>query len=263
MGSWRGPGAKTMRRRLLLAVLVCACVPREQGHAQGAAATAVSPLLQQGLQDLRLEHNEQALALFQQALSAEPDNVSANLLAASAAVQLIQPELAVHYAELARTLDPGDWRVGTTLVAAYAIAGRLHDRDEERRKLRALHASGAERDARETSGFLLDRFRVGSSTVDAVEYFTPVTAEHIFFRFIVHGAGWGISVESEPRNEASWAAAHPEEAASGKQQFQMVGYDAHSHLEQTSFTGTADYDLIKARAIAWITAHPGGIGTAR
>ena len=142
-------------------------------------------------------------------------------------------------------------------MTAYAEAGWLHDRDEERAKLRALHTAAAEQDARETSGFLLDRFHAGEYTVDAVEYFAPVTKDGIYYRFVVHVATpWLIDVGSEPLNEASWAQSHAEAAARGERQFQIAGTRGSEHAEYTSFSGTPDYDQVKARVLAIIVGQP-------
>ncbi len=65
-------------------------------------------------------------------LASDPDNVTANLLASTSAVELYQGPLAVQYAEKAEKLDPQNWKIHTTLVAAYAAAGMMQQRDKER-----------------------------------------------------------------------------------------------------------------------------------
>ena len=57
-----------------------------------AAGWAQQPLLDQGEAAMRAKQYPQALALLQQALAANPDDATANLLAAGAAVERIHPE---------------------------------------------------------------------------------------------------------------------------------------------------------------------------
>ncbi|MGA8160317.1 MAG: hypothetical protein WCB76_05895, partial [Acidobacteriaceae bacterium] len=107
------------------------------GSAPTPSSVAASAITQ-GLAALQTNQPRQALTNFQQALQADPNNASANLLASTAAVELYQGALAVQYAEKARQLDPQNWKIHTTLVAAYSAAGMRTQRDEERATLRQL-----------------------------------------------------------------------------------------------------------------------------
>jgi hypothetical protein len=165
-------------------------------------------------------------------------------------VELYQGPLAVQYAEKARQLDPQDWKIHTTLVAAYAAAGMKTQRDEERALLRKMHKEGPP-DAREATGFLVEMFPVGAWRVDAVEYFEPMGAFHTYYRFLVRRADgdrvWEVDTQSNDFDERSWAAAHAGEAAAGERQFQLSGHGADGkEVDYRMFSGKPDYDLIRA-----------------
>jgi tetratricopeptide (TPR) repeat protein len=224
-----------------------------------AAAVPDQPFTADGLAALKANQPQAALDDFLKALQANPNDVAANLLAATAALSLYKSGLAVQYAEKARQLDPGNWKVHTTLVAAYAAAGKKAQRDEERDALRKLHADPHAPDAMQTSGFLLEMFPVKQYRVDAVEYFQPVGKFHVYYRFVIRNAQgkrvWQIDAESNDFDQKSWAAAHAEDAAAGKRQFQLVGEDADLHTDYRMFSGAPDYDLIRAQVVGVINAQ--------
>jgi tetratricopeptide (TPR) repeat protein len=238
---------------LLLCALACpTLVP---------AQTAASSSVQQGLAALHAGHAQQALDLFKQAIAADPQSSPANLLAATAAIQLLQPAAAVAYAERARALEPNNWKIDTTLVTAYAMAGDTRKRDTERYLLRQAHANSKLPDARETSGFLLDRFQAGKYVVDAVEYFKPIGTFNMYFRFLVHNAAgatvWTIQVDSDSLNEVSWAGAYPTQAAQGERQFQIESSPSDDQVQYKSFSGQPAYDWIRGQIIKIVSAQKG------
>jgi tetratricopeptide (TPR) repeat protein len=248
---------------------ILSCFPTAYGQAAPsnppapaapAAAPQASPT-EDGLAALRANRPQAALDDFQKALQANPNDAAANMLAATAALSLYKGDLAVQYAEKARQLDPDNWKVHTTLVAAYAAAGKKVQRDEERETLRKLHADPHAPDAMQTSGFLLEIFPVKQYRVDAIEYFQPVGKLHVYYRFILRNAQgrrvWQIDAESNDFDQKSWAAAHPGDAAAGKRQFQLSGQDADLHTDYRMFSGLADYDLIRAQVVGVINAQTG------
>ena len=214
---------------------------------------SVAETTEKGLDALKSNQPQQALELFEQALRADPNDPAANLLAATAALNLYKGDLAVKYAEKARDLDPSDWKIHTTLVAAYAAAGKKEQRDQERDTLRKLHDDPHAPDAMQTKGFLLEMFMVKQYKVEAIEYFHPVEKLHIYYRFLIKtSAGkrvWQIDVESNDFDQGSWAKAHPDEAATGKRQFQLVGEERDVHMDYRMFSGTADYDSIRSQVV--------------
>ncbi len=233
-----------------------------QSTANAPAAPSTASLTEQGLAALKANQPQQALDAFQQALKLNPDDAAANLLAASAALSLYKGDLAVQYAEKARQLDPDNWKVHTTLVAAYAAAGKKEQRDQERETLRKLHDDPHAPDARQTSGFLLEIFPVKQYRVEAIEYFHPVGKLHLYYRFQIRNAQgkrvWQIDVESNDFDETSWAKAHPEDAAAGKRQFQLTGEDAEVHTDYRMYSGSPDYDSIRAQIVEVIEAQKAG-----
>ncbi len=212
-----------------------------------------------GVASLRAGHPQEALTSLQQAIAADPQNAAANLLAASAEIALLQPAGAVRYGERALALQPGNWKVHTTLVTAYTMLGDTAHSDAERAILRAAHNNPALPEAHETNGFLLDLFQAGRYRVEAVEYFKPLGRFDTYYRFIVRNAAgahvWTIEINSDPLNEASWAQAYPKQAAEGQRQFQIESAQGDVHVTYRTFSGTADYSACKAQVIQVLDAQ--------
>jgi len=224
-----------------------------------AEAGSTKPNLARGLAALHDNEARTALTDFQQVLESDPNNTAANLLASTAAVELFQGQAAVQYAEKARQLDPGNWKIHTTLVAAYSAAGMKQQRDQERALLHEMHKTGAS-DARLATGFLLEMFPVEQYRVDAVEYFEPLGKFHTWYRFLVRQANghrvWEIDVESDDFDQKSWAEAHPREAAAGERQFQITGRGGDSNsVDYRMFSGMPDYDNIRVMVVEILRTH--------
>ena len=220
------------------------------------AAAAIS----QGLAALQTNQPRQALTDFQQAIQADPNNAAANLLASTAAVELYQGQMAVQYAEKARQLDSQNWKIHTTLVAAYSAAGMKPQRDQERAILEQLHRVGPA-DARQATGFLLEMFPDRANRVDAIEEFEPMGKFHTWYRFLLHQPDgrrfWDIDVQSNDFDQRSWATAHAAEAAKGDRQFQIVGHgDNNQEIDYRMFSGQPDYDQIRAMVVEILKERP-------
>lgn len=256
--------ATTIAAALLFASTKCLAAQTASPTQTPAPATAPpsSPAtaIAQGLAALQTNQPRQALANFQQALLSDPNNATANLLASTAAVELYQGALAVQYAERARQLDPQDWKIHTTLVAAWSAAAMKPQRDQERATLRQLHQNGPP-DARQATGFLVEMFPDGSNRIDAIEEFEPMGKFHTYYRFLVHQPDgrrfWEIDVQSNDFDQRSWAAAHPAEAVKGERQFQLVGHgDNSQEVDYRMFSGQPDYDAIRAMIVEILKEQP-------
>ncbi|HEX3435453.1 MAG TPA: hypothetical protein VHT24_01700 [Pseudacidobacterium sp.] len=227
---------------------------------QQAPVTQPSPV-DQGFADLKNHQPQQALTAFQQALQSNPNDVAANLYAAGAALQLYQGDLAVQYAEKAKQLDPDNWKVHTTLVVAYAVAGRTQDRNAERELLRKLHSDPKAPDAMQTNGFLVDMFPVKQYHVEAVEYFKPLGKFNVYYRFLVRDAQgkrvWVFTVESNDFDEKSWEQVHTQQAAAGERQFQISGEGDGKSVDYEMFSGKPVYDPVKTQIVKIIDAQTG------
>jgi tetratricopeptide (TPR) repeat protein len=217
---------------------------------QAEAPPASNADLDEGLQYLKMSQFEKALASFQKVLTADPANATASLLAASAALNLFQSDGAVTYAENAQLLAPNDWRVDTTLVTAYAQAGKTKERDAVRAKLVALHDSPTAPDAMKANGFLLDLFKVGNYRVEAVQYFKPIGKFHTYYRFVVRNRAnkrvWEYELQSDDFAQKSWAEAHAQEAATGGRQYSLESDSGAEHNEYRLFSGDPGYDAVRA-----------------
>jgi tetratricopeptide (TPR) repeat protein len=228
-------------------------------HAQTATPPQTAVTIEQGLAALKGHQPQQALAIFQQVLAAHPDDVAANLYAAGTALELYQGTLAVQYAEKARQLDPDNWKVHTTLVAAYAAAGNIQQRDAERELLRKLHSDPKASDAMKANGFLVEMFPVKGYRIQAIEYFQPMGKFHTYYRFLIQNREgkrvWEIAAESNDFDEKSWEKAHPDQAAAGEREFQLVGEGADKHADYRLFSGKPAYDSIKAQVLQIMNAQ--------
>ena len=247
-----------MRRLLVPALLLCGGAA---AMAQGAVTlgnSSESPL-DQGITALHGGQPQQALELFRQAIADDPQSAAANLLAASAEIALYKPSDAVEYASRAEALEPGNWKVHTTLVTAYAMAGDVAHRDAERAILRKDHDDPALAEAHGTSGFLLDLFRVRDYRIEAVEYFRPLGKYNTYFRFVIRNAAgarvWTIEVNSDSLNQASWSQANPRPAAEGQRQFQIESAQGETHVDYSSFSGAPSYDYIKTQIVKIVSAQ--------
>ncbi len=223
------------------------------------AADAVSVEIAQGEAALHAGNPQQALVHFQQAVAGDPQSAAANLLASSAEIALLQPAQAVRYGEQAQRLEPTNWKVHTTLVTAYAMAGDTAHRDAERALLRQDHANPALADARETTGFLLDIFQAGRYRVEAVEYFRPLGKYNTYYRFLVRNAAgarvWTIEVNSDSLNQTSWAQSYPRQAAEGQRQFQIESAQGPDHVEYRTFSGAPGYDFARSVVVKLLAAQ--------
>ncbi len=228
------------------------------GIAAPLAYSQSSPI-DEGLAALKSHQPQQALAAFQQALQANPNDVAANLYAAGAALELYQGNLAVQYAEKAKQLAPDNWKVHTTLVVAYAMAGKIQERDAERELLRKLHADPKAPEAMQTNGFLLDLFPVKQYRIEAIEFFKPVGKFNVYYRFHVRNTQgklvWSFNVESNDFDEKSWEQAHAQQAADGERQFQITGEGNGKSVDYDMFSGRPAYDSIKARILGILNAQ--------
>ncbi len=246
-------------RKAVLTLLAALAV--SSGSAFAQATPTQTSLVQQGLAALHAQNPAQALTLFQQTLQANPQDAAANLLAASAEIALFNGKAAVPYAEKAQQLAQDDWKIHTTLVAAYAMAGDTAHRDAERAILRKDHANPALRDAHQTSGFLLDLFRVKDYRVEAVEFFEPVGRFHTYYRFIVRDTTgqkvWAIEVDSDPLNQISWARAYPKQASEGQRQFQIESQPGAGEVDYGTFSGAPSYDYARTQVVKILNAQTG------
>ena len=215
--------------------------------------------VEQGLAALKSRQSQQALTVFQQVLQANPNDVATNLYAAGAALELYQGKLAVQYGEKAKQLDPDNWKVHTTLVAAYAAAGNIQQRDAEREVLRKLHADPKASDAMKANGFLVEMFPVKQYRIQAIEYFQPLGKFHIYYRFLIQNQKgnrvWEIIAESNDFDEKSWEQAHPEQMTAGEREFQLVGDGGDTHVDYRMFSGKPSYDAIKAQVLQILNAQ--------
>ncbi len=252
---------------VLTLVLTVGCWGQAPAAAAGPSQEQASRAgIDAGLAAMKAGDNAKALDAFEQVVKSDPNNATANLLAASAALAVYKGELAIKYAERALELDPKDWKIHTTLVAAYAAGGQTHQRDEERDLLRKLHDDPRAPDALKSSGFLLEMFPVKDYRVDAVEYFQPVGKFHIYYRFLVRDKQgkrvWEIDAQSDDFDQKSWAQAHPAEAKQGQRQYALEGSGGDKQVTYRTFSGNPSYDWIRGEVVKIVQAQNGAFAGA-
>jgi hypothetical protein len=233
-------------------------------HAPPALAPAVGAneqaTITAALEKTKAHDDAEALRLFSLVLAQDPNNAQVNLLAAGAAIESLQMELALKYAQRAQQLDPGDWKVHLTLLVADAGTGRLKERDQERELVRQFHADGKHPDAAQSNGFMVDYFALKDYRIRAVEYFAPIGKPHFAYRFLVYGQDrkqlWTVALESDDLDQASWASAHKELAATGAREYSLEGYGTDTHTSYRDYSGKPSYDDVKAEVIRILNQQP-------
>lgn len=212
------------------------------------------------IEKTKAHQDAEALKLFSQVLAADPKNAQVNLLASGAAIESLQMEIALEYAQRAQQLDPADWKVHLTLLVADAGTGKVKERDQERDLVRGFHADGKHPDATQSNGFMVDYFALKDYRIRAVEYFAPIGKPHFAYRFLVYNQDrkqiWTVALESDDLDQTSWASAHKELAATGAREYSLEGYGADAHTIYRNYSGKPSYDDLKAQVVKVLSEQP-------
>ena len=251
-------------------LLACLAGPVSLGQPQtapppnpsaGSSSVSGGPTLAQGMAALKDNQAREALNDFQRVLVSDPNNVAATLLASTAAVELFQGPLAVQYAEKAEKLDPRNWKIHTTLVAAYAAAGMKQQRDHERALLRDLHTNRCPRCAprhrvsrRDVSSGSGSRrrhrvLRAGRPLPHLLSL--PRAPAQRQARLAKSTCSATISIRSRgPRRI-------PPKPRHGDRQFQITGQgDDDNTVDYRMFSGKPDYDNVRVMVVEALRSHP-------
>lgn len=128
------PGAATAAAQTLSSPVgeaSSAPVP-SQAQSQAQAQASERDRLAAAMKLSRDHRDAQALEILNGVLAQDPGNETANLLAAGAAIEELQMEQALRYAQKAQQADPTDWKPHLSMLVADAGTGRFKDRDRER-----------------------------------------------------------------------------------------------------------------------------------
>lgn len=170
-------------------------------------------LFRVGNAEVALGKSEHGLASWLMAFEIDPEFVSAAYNAGQAYQDLGDYEQALKLFLRVVSLDRLDWRGLAKLVQLYDALGRTEERDQARRSLLSLRASGCAESLRHATQFCRDQFTVGEKHILAMELFEPCSQEY-FFRVLGH-------TEEEASYDIAYGACQSEE----------IGKDArHSHL---------------------------------
>ncbi len=225
-------------------------------------SSALSPEVQAKIAAAMSEadHNRDAEAfdLMRQVVASAPGNAHLNLLAAGEAIESMQPDLALQYALKAEQLDPGDWTIHLTLLAAYAGMGNVQERERQRAIVRQFHFDGAHPEAAQSTSFMVEYFPVRNYRVRAIEYFLPQGEENFAYRFQVYDQSgrqvWSIALESDDLSQPSWIATHHQLAAIGQREYSLEGYGEGNHTLYRNFSGKPSYDDVRAEVVKILNA---------
>lgn len=175
----------------------------------------------------------EALAAAEGILNAHPGNAEASFIIGTLLLDQGQPAESLVCFAHAEAAWPDSTDVHAGLLEAYAESGDRKNRDAERAILRAFHSDGRHPTAARTTGIVIERFHAGERTVEAIEYFVPQGADHIWYRFNVTGDN-GMILGSY-----SFAAADADQDAYRRQHPDVAGSTLHRFALESSFAGAA------------------------
>ena len=236
---------------LLLVLGNCLCAPQA---APPAAAGQPDASVFAGVRaSLAAGKKDEALAEAKDILKAWPNSPQANEITGYALLIMAKPADAMPYFQRAQSLDPGDPQVHLLLVQAYAEMGDARHRDEEITLLRGFHSDGRHPDFAKQDGFVIEDIRLGTETVQAVEYFEPVGRYHFYYTFNVYDAADELqefyALASEDEDQAFFEQEYPKKAKAGERRYSIDEYKENSQALLGFIDGAPSYDTLRARIL--------------
>ena len=114
-----------------------------------------------------------------------PFDPNAALERAEAAFEAGRYPAAIPDLEVLKKYDPADPLIRSKLIVAYEETANPAKRDKELAELRKLHAVSTNEAFRSQGGFHRDTFRVGTNTINVLEYFDLVGDRPIRYSFLI------------------------------------------------------------------------------
>lgn len=234
--------------------------PTGSGQDQsGAASDALGPeafaQVQAALQSGR---NEDALRESQSILAAHPNSFEANRVNGIVLMMLGRYSEAQACFRKALDLNPSAVLVHTLLAEAYAEGGDRVHRDEERAVLKKLYADGQHAQISEKKGYVLERIKAGTTTIEAVEFYEPVGHFHFYYEFRLldaegHDHGF-IALESDDADQGLFHEQHKgDKKYDNMRMFSLDRYEGSSQALMGFIEGEPSYDDVRARVVKIVT----------
>jgi tetratricopeptide (TPR) repeat protein len=226
-------------------------------------------LLEPGLQALKAGDAAGAVAAFQSALKAFPNDLQVLTDSAEAALFAHQDEAALGFFQRALAQHPDDpWHLRLGMMLAEA---RLQRWEAFEKDLTALKAAkqGGDRELQASTGFIVDAFEANGVSVQVVYY--PLLAGHFYtlYRFLLPKAATQqepvasqgqsadrcknpnfrpyLDVESDDVDQETFRKEHPELAAKGERSYSLDTYPAPCSQGLIKFysEGEPRYEMVR------------------
>lgn len=231
--------------------------------APSAAAAPATPQLDpaarnQVIADLREKKFDDALVGAKAILAKNPESNQANKLVGVVLLDAQKPADSLPYFEKAMALDASDPSVHALLLQAYAQAGDVKHRDEQREILRTYHTDGKHADFARSMGFLVETIPFHDKVVQAVEFYSPAGKDHFYYRFNVFDTNGHLtsflSLQTDDADQAAYAKEHAKEAAAGGRRFSIDLYTQNAEKQTVQgvmayLNGQPKYDELRAQII--------------
>jgi tetratricopeptide (TPR) repeat protein len=217
-----------------------------------------SPLVESDFAAVRADllngNRQQALNGAEAILNSHPGNAEASFMIGTLLLDYGKPDEALVCFRNAQAAWPGSTDVHAGLLEAYSETGDRRSRDIERSILRGYHADGHHPSAAKTNGIVIERFRAGDKTIDAIEYFDPQGPDHIFYRFNEYddkGALLGsYAFAADDQDQAAYHQQHPDVVGSTLHRFALVSFFNGGSATLGAIDGAPTYDDFRTRIVS-------------
>jgi hypothetical protein len=209
--------------------------------------------------DLLSGNRQQALGEAETILNGHPGNAEASFMIGTLLLDYGKPEEAIVCFRNSQAAWPGSTDVHAGLLEAYAETGDRKDRDIERAILRGYHADGHHPTAAKTSGIVIERFRAGDRSIEAVEYFAPQGPDHVWYRFTASddkGAILGsYAFAADDQDESAYRHEHPDVAGSTLHRYALESFFGGNSSTIGTIDGAPTYDDFRTRVVNAVQAE--------
>jgi hypothetical protein len=209
--------------------------------------------------DLLNGDHERALHGAQAILNAHPGNAEASFMIGTLLLDYGKPDEALVCFRNSQAAWPGSTDVHAGLLEAYSEIGDHKNRDIERAILRGYHSDGHHPTASRTTGIVIERFRAGDKSIEAVEYFEPQGADHVLYRFTAvddKGAILGsYAFAADDADQAAYHRDHPDVVGSTLHRYALESYFSGTPSILGTIDGAPTYDDFRSRIVTAVQAE--------
>lgn len=192
---------------------------------------------------------DEALRLFVQAISLDPNLAGAHCGAGQIYQKRGAPKPAADQFQAAVRVDPRQWRARASLVQIYQALGNPKARDAERAALLDLRRKGEAPDLAQAERYCCDRFTAGRRKVIVYEYFDLNGKRPVRYAFYVmdeRGAKTDYRLTLGSYEELNAIAHEQHEVKPGERLFHLDGYFAGGvYRPFRQYKGEPTYDEVR------------------